>query len=159
MPETKALIESLTRKHGTERSGLLPVMQGLVQKQSYLSKEAMIQLAKTFDISAAEVYGTASFFSFLDTEMRGKYKIRLCKSITCEMKGKSKLLRTIEDILKIKVGETSKGGQFTLLETNCLGWCHKGPVMLINDEVFTELTPKRMRDILGSYIREESINQ
>jgi len=157
MQDTKTLIESLAEKHGTKRESLIPIMQGIVEKESYLSKDAMIEVARILDISAAEVYGTASFYSFLDTDTRGKYKIRVCKSIICEMKGKNELIRTIEDILKIKVGETSKGGQFTLLETNCLGWCHKGPAMLINDEVYTELNPKRIRAILGEYIREEKI--
>jgi len=157
MSDTKSLIESLARKHGTKRESLIPIMQGIVEKESYLSKDAMIEVARTLDISAAEVYGTASFYSFLDTDTRGKYKIRVCKSIICEMKGKNEILRTIEDILKIKVGETSKGGQFTLLETNCLGWCHKGPAMLVNDEVYTELNPKRIRAILGEYIREEKV--
>jgi NADH:ubiquinone oxidoreductase subunit E len=157
MQDTKKLIETLAGKYGTKRESLIPIMQGIVEKESYLSKDAMIEVARTLDISAAEVYGTASFYSFLDTDTRGKYKIRVCKSIICEMKGKNEILRTIEDILKIKVGETSKGGQFTLLETNCLGWCHKGPAMLVNDEVYTELNPKRIRAILGEYIREEKI--
>lgn len=155
MPDTKDIIENLVAEHGAERKNLLPIMQGIVEKKSYLSKEAMIEVAKALDISAAEVYGTATFYSFLDTDVRGKYKIRLCKSIICEMKGRNNLRRTIEDMLKIKVGETSKGGQFTFMETNCLGWCHKGPAMLINDEPYTELTPKKIRDILGDYIRED----
>ncbi len=155
MPQTKAIIDSLTRKHGTKRESLLPILQGIAEKQNYLSNKAMVEVAARLDISAAEVYGTASFFSFLDIEERGKYKIRVCKSIICDMKGKNEILKTIEDMLKIKVGETSKGGRFSLLTANCLGWCHKGPAMMINDEVYTELTPKRIRSILSEYIREE----
>jgi NADH:ubiquinone oxidoreductase subunit E len=71
------------------------------------------------------------------------------------MHGKKHIVKTLEDMLKIKVGETSAGKRFSLLETNCLGWCHKGPAMLINDEVFTELTPEKVRDILGDYIRNK----
>lgn len=154
MANTKEFIKDLSVKHGIERKSLIPILQDIVQKESYLSSESMIEVARLLDISAAEVYGTASFFSFLDTEPRGKFKVRICKSITCDMKGKNEILNTIENIVKIKVGETSKDGKFSLLETNCLGWCHKGPAMLINDEVYTELTPERIRDILSEYIRE-----
>lgn len=154
MAETKEFIKELSVKYGTERKSLMPILQKLVEKDNYLTIDAMREVAQILDISAAEVYGTASFFSFLDTQARGKYKIRVCKSITCDMKNKNEILNTIENILKIKVGETSKEEKFSLLETNCLGWCHKGPAMLINDEVYTELTPKRIRDILGEYIRE-----
>ena len=61
------------------------------------------------------------------------------------------IVKEIETILKIRCGETSPDGLFTLLGTNCLGQCHKGPAMLINDVPYTELTPKLVRDILLQY--------
>ena len=72
------------------------------------------------------------------------------------MKGKNQILFAIQDMLKIKVGETSPDHRFTLLETNCLGWCHKAPAMLINDEVYTDLTPEKIREILSGYIKRTS---
>ncbi|MFW6289759.1 MAG: NAD(P)H-dependent oxidoreductase subunit E, partial [Mariniphaga sp.] len=60
----------------------------------------------------------------------------------------------IQDMLKVKVGETTPDKRFTLLETNCLGWCHKAPAMLINDEVYTEVSPERVREILKKYMNE-----
>ena len=107
----------------------------------------MVEVAKELDISAAEVYGIASFYTFLDTQVRGKYVIRICKTITCSMKGKSDIVHTLEDILKIKVGETTADRQFSLIETNCIGWCHKAPAILINDMPYTELTPEKVSDI------------
>ena len=67
------------------------------------------------------------------------------------MAGKDKIIKTIEETLKIKTGETTVDKKFTLLSANCLGWCHKGPVMLINDKVFPELTPEKAMDILENY--------
>jgi len=110
-------------------------------------------VARELDMAAAEVYGTASFYSFLDTAERGRYVIRICKTISCSMKGKNEILRTIQDTLKIKVGETTSDKQFSLLETNCIGWCHKAPAMLINDTPYTELTPARVTEILQDYIK------
>ena len=70
------------------------------------------------------------------------------------MKGKNAIVQTIEELLKIKVGETTQNKKFSLLETNCLGWCHKGPAMLINDEAFTELDPDKVREIISEYIKK-----
>jgi len=70
------------------------------------------------------------------------------------MKGKNQILLAIENMLKIGVGETSSDKKFSLLETNCLGWCHKAPAMLINDEIYTELTPERVREILTDYMKQ-----
>ena len=111
----------------------------------------MIFVARALDLSAAEVYGTASFYTFLDVKPHGKFVIRICKTISCHMVGKDEIIATVEDFLKIKVGDTTKDKKFTLLTANCLGWCHKGPVMLINDDVFPELTPKKAIDILHDY--------
>ncbi len=153
MTEVQEKVRDLSEKYGRRRENLLPILQGIVEKEHYLTSEAMIQVAKELDISAAEVYGTASFYSFLDTEQRGQYVIRVCKTISCDMKGKNSIIKAIEDVLKIKVGETTQSKMFTLLETNCLGWCHKAPAILINDEPYTNLTPAKIKAILGDYIR------
>ncbi len=153
MPEIKELVKDLADKHGRNRESLLPILQGIVTEERFISDVAMAEVARELDMSAALVYGTATFYSFLDTEPRGKYVIRLCKTITCDMKGKRQILKIIEDLLKINVGETTKDKNFTLLETNCLGWCHKGPAMLINDEAFTELDEDKVTEIIGDYMR------
>ena len=155
MAEIQELVKELSDKHGRQRKSLIPVLQGIVDHKAHLSKEAMLEVAKEFNLSSAEIYGTASFYSFLNTDAKGKYKIRLCKSITCDMKGKNELLSVMEGMLKIKLGETTQGGRFSLLETNCIGLCDQGPAMLINDEYFTKLTPTKVREILGDYIRNK----
>lgn len=154
MPEIKELVKSLADQHGRCRENLIPILQGIIREQRYLSDEAMTEVARELDIAAAQVYGTATFYSFLDTKPRGKFVIRVCRTITCSMKGKNLILQEIEDLLKIKVGETTQNNKFTLLETNCLGWCHKGPAMLINDEAYTELTHEKVRDIINEYIKK-----
>lgn len=156
MDPIQTLIRDLAEKYGRRRESLLPVMQGLVLREKYLSEYSMVEIAREMDIPAAEVYGTATFYSFLETKPTGKYIIRICKTITCAMKGKNQLLFAIQDMLKIKVGETTPDKHFTLLETNCLGWCHKAPAMLVNDEIYTEVSPEKVREILSGYMKENN---
>ncbi len=153
MDPVKSLVTDLVSRLGTHRENLLPVLQGVVEQQQYLSEYAMIKVAEAMNLSAAEVYGTATFYSFLENKKMGQYIIRVCKTITCSMKGKQQILSAIEEMLKIQIGETTPDGVFTLLQTNCLGWCHKGPAMLVNDEVYSDLTPEKVRDILQSYLK------
>ncbi|MFO7574259.1 MAG: NAD(P)H-dependent oxidoreductase subunit E [Bacteroidales bacterium] len=148
------LVKELSAKHGRDRTSLMPILQGIVEKHNYLTDEAMVEVAKELDISAAEVYGTASFYTFLDTVTRGKYVIRVCKTISCSMKGKGEIIHILEDILKIKAGQTTSDKQFTLLETNCIGWCHKAPAMLINDMPYTELTEEKVIEIIKDYMHK-----
>ena len=153
MDPIKSLIKDLADKHGRDRANLLPIMQGVIAQEKFLSEYSMIEIAREMDIPAAEVYGTATFYSFLETKPTGKYTIRVCKTITCAMKGKGQVLFSIMDMLKIKLGETTPDNRFTLLETNCLGWCHKAPAMMINNEVYTDLTPEKVREILSEYMQ------
>ncbi len=141
--------------HGRDRASLMPVLQAVVASERHLSEEAMVAIAREMDLSAADVYGTASFYTFMDTVPRGKYIIRVCKTITCHMKGKDAIIENLENILGIKLGGTTADGKFSLLQANCLGWCHKGPVMLINDEVYPEITPQSANDIVQEYLKKK----
>lgn len=149
------LVSEAVRKHGSSREALLPILQDIVAEKNFLSDMDMVEVAKELDISAADVFGTATFYSFLDSKPKGKYVIRICKTISCSMKGKSAILSTIEETLKIKLGETTADRKFSLLETNCIGWCHKAPAMLINDEPYTELTPQKVTEVLREYIKQK----
>jgi len=149
MADIKNIVEEISAKHGNKRTSLIPILQEIIKAENHLSNDAMTEVARTLDISAAEVYGVASFYSFLETKVDGQYKIYICKSITCDMKDKDKIIKAAEDMLKIKLGETSPCKKFSLLETNCLGLCDKGPAMLINDDFYTELTPTKIQQILG----------
>lgn len=153
MISTTESVRDKVERHGRTRDALLPILQDIVLEKNYISDQDMVEVAQELMISAADVFGTATFYSFLDTQPRGKYVIRICKTISCSMKGKSAILDTIEETLKIKVGETTVDRKFSLLETNCIGWCHKAPAMLINDEPYTELTPKKVTEVLREYIK------
>ncbi len=154
MVQTKTLIQEIADKYGNSRESLLPVLQEIVKRNNYVTNDDIIEIANTLDVSAAEIYGTASFYSFLDTEKRGKYVIRVCKSIIAVMKGKDQIVKTLENILQVKMGQTTDDNMFTLLETNDIGWSDKEPSMMINDKVYTELTPEKTNEIIQSYLNK-----
>jgi NADH:ubiquinone oxidoreductase subunit E len=145
-------IVELADLHGRTRESLLPMLQGVVEFENYLSQRSMLEIAGELNLPAAEVFGTATFYSFLEHRKMGRFTIRVCKTISCSMKGKNQVLLAIKEMLKIEMGQTTPDGRFSLVETNCLGWCHKAPAMVINHEVYTELTPERVREILGEYM-------
>lgn len=155
MIKENELVRELADKHGRRRDSLLPILQDIVVENNYLSDDVMVDVARELDISAADVFGTATFYTFLDTVPRGKYIIRICKTISCSMKGENQILSAIEETLKIKLGETSADRKFSLLETNCIGWCHKAPAMLINDTPYTDLTVVKVTEIIQQYIRKK----
>jgi NADH-quinone oxidoreductase subunit E len=155
MTNIEEFVKKQAQVHGHKRESLMPILQAVVKSERFLSEEAMITIAKELDISTADVYGTASFYTFMDTKPRGKNIVRVCKTITCHMKGKDAVIAALEDHLKIKLGGNTGDGKFSLLQANCLGWCHKGPVMLINDEVYPEVTPQAAVEIVQRYANKK----
>ena len=157
MMKTKARIQHLVETYGSGRENLLPILQHIVREDHFLHSQVLEALAHEMQISAADVYGTASFYSFLETEPRGRHIIRVCKTISCYMKGKDALVAAIEERLKIRMGETTRDGRFSLLAANCMGWCHKGPAMLIDEQVYTELTPEGAVAIIEQFMQERRV--
>jgi len=155
MIQTKTIIEEKTKTSGRSRESLLSILQEVVKQKNYINETDILDIAEGLDLSPADIYGTATFYSFLDTKNRGKYVIRLCKSIISVMKGKDEIEKVICDTLHIKLGETTQDKMFTFLETNDIGWSDKEPSMLINDDLFIELTPEKTDEILKAYISED----
>ncbi|GMV90992.1 MAG: NADH dehydrogenase [Candidatus Hydrogenedentota bacterium] len=134
--------------YGKERSALIPILQEIQRVHSRISDFAMQIIADMLDIHPVEVYGVVSFYSFLDWKPKGRFVIRLCRTISCDMQGKDRLARQLENDLGITFGETTPDGRFTLEWANCIGMCDQGPALLVNDHVFTRVTPDRIHDIL-----------
>lgn len=147
----KSEINRMAKKFDYHRSGLIPVLQHVQNISRHISPEAMQDIAGAFKIHPVEVQGVVSFYSFLSTEKKGKFVVRLCRTISCDMAGKEAVANQLENELGIEFGETTSDGMFTLEFTNCLGMCDQGPAMLVNDDIHTHVTPEKVADIIESY--------
>ncbi len=139
---------ALADQHGRQRSGLMAILQEVQRRHSRISEYAMQVIADLLDIHPVEVYSVVSFYSFLGDQPQGQFVIRLCRTITCDMAGKSQIARQLENDLGIRFGQTTADGKFSLCWANCLGMCDQGPAMLVNDRIFTGVTLDKVHGIL-----------
>ena len=144
----RADIEQLSQKYGRDRSALMPILQEVQRRQKHVSPLAMQLIADRLDIHPVEVHSVVSFYSFLDHTPKGRFVIRLCRTISCDLAGKERVARQLENDLGITFGQTTPDGYFTLEWANCIGMCDQGPALLINDKVYTRVTPDQVHDIL-----------
>jgi [NiFe] hydrogenase diaphorase moiety large subunit len=142
-------IEKLIELYGSDRSALMPVLQAIQKDHKYVSEFAQQEVARLLDIHPVEVYSVVSFYSFLHSEPQGRNIVRLCQTITCDMSGKAAVAKALERELDIKFGETTKDKRITLEYANCLGMCDQGPAMIVNDKVYSNLTPEKAVSILN----------
>lgn len=143
-------------KYGKAKEYLLPILQDLVSKKGYLTEKIIRDVAMEMKISPNEVYGVATFYSFIKTKPTGKYVIRICQTIGCDLAGKDELIKALEKELRIKCGGTTDDMMFTLEKTNCIGMCDQGPAMLINDEVYTRMDSKKVIELIKEYKAKEN---
>ncbi len=130
---------------------MLELLQEAQAKTGFLSQEAMARIAESLSISKSDVYGVATFYSFLSTKPQGRNVIRVCQSLPCHYKDGQTVIESIARELGIKPGETTTDKKFTFTLTNCIGACDKAPAMLINDDVHGDLTPAKIAQILTTY--------
>jgi NADP-reducing hydrogenase subunit HndA len=107
----------------------------------YLPEDVQAYIAEKLHIPLSEVYGVVSFYALFNTEPKGKYKISVCLGTACYVKGAGQIVAEFEKQLKVKVGETTEDGLFTLEACRCLGACGLAPVLMINDNVHGRLVP------------------
>jgi NADH-quinone oxidoreductase E subunit len=140
-----------TRENPTQDKGqedLLKLLKEAQNRSGYLSEKTIVKIAKSLDIPISDVYGVATFYSFLSTKPQGRNIIRVCKSLPCFLKNSRTIIKSVEEELGIKPGETTPDGKFSFQLTNCIGACDKAPAMLINNDVHVDLTPGKISRIL-----------
>ena len=130
------LMQTLQKAQGI--FGFLPI-----EVQKFISEE--------MDIPLAEIYGVVTFYTQFSIEPKGKHKIGVCLGTACYVKGSQLVMDKISKELNIKIGCTTEDNLFTLEATRCLGCCGLAPVMIIDDEVYGKLDPKKIPDIIAKY--------
>lgn len=138
-------------EQGSGRDGLLRMIKEEQAKSGYISENAIVTLAKALGMTVSDVYGVATFYSFLSTKPSGRNVIRICKSVPCCLKDAQIIIGWLGKELGIAPGETTPDGRFTLELTNCIGACDQAPAMMINDEIYGQLTRVKISEILKSF--------
>lgn len=140
-----------SKPRSQEKRDLLVLLERAQSRSGYLSQETIAELAAALGLSISEVYGVASFYSFLSVKPQGRNVIRICKSIPCYLKDSQTIIEGVRKAIGIKPGQTTADGRFSFELTNCIGACDRAPAMMINDDVHVDLTPKKIALILKAY--------
>lgn len=150
--KVQAYVSALVEKHTNERSALLSILLAIQTEYGYLSEFAMYCVSDLLGIPASKVYSIATFYHFLNTKPQGKFIIRLSRDINAMMTGAKLVAKQLEELLAIKFGETTADDMFSLQWISCLGMDDQAPAMMINEAVFSNLTPNKIQQIIQECI-------
>jgi NADH-quinone oxidoreductase subunit E len=141
-PQNEQRVRDLAALYPHPRSALIPALHVLQEQDGYLTEDGMEHLGELFDLSAAEVLGTASFYDMFHTEPVGKYLVAVCTNIACLLQGAYELLEHVEQRLGVAPGGTTTDGQFTLEDAECLALCGNAPCLTVNWRFFGDVSPE-----------------
>jgi len=149
--------ETILQRHPNEkRDSLIPILQEIQGEVGYISEEAVVAVGTHLHLPTSKIYGVATFYNQFRFEPPGKYHIQLCRGTACHVLGSSTVLDEVQKTLKIKSGQATKDGVFSLEVVACIGACGLAPVISINGEFHAKVTTQSIKEILESYRKRDA---
>ena len=147
--------EKILEKYPKEKDRLIAILNDVQERFGYIPKQAQLEISDYLSIPMAEIYGVITFYSRFTLAPKGKYNISVCLGTACFVKGAKSLLDRAQEKLKIKPGEVTPDGKFSIDDVRCVGACGLAPVFMVNDEVYGNATVKKLDEVIDKYASEE----
>jgi NADH-quinone oxidoreductase subunit E len=150
--ELLAEIRAYLPRYPNKRAVVLPALHAVNQRLGYVPLPAVVEIAELLELAPAEVQDTLSFYGFFRQESpQGKYRVWVCRSLSCSARGGEDLLEYLCQQLGVRPGQTTADGKVTLEFAECLGACDFAPAMLVNDTLHKNLTQQTLDELIRSW--------
>ncbi len=148
-------IDKIIDKWNTDPDYVIEMMQDIQDELRHIPREALEQITKRTKVPLARLYHIATFYKSFSLIPRGEYEIQVCVGTACHVKGAPLIVDTFSRELKIKSGETTADGLFTLEGVRCLGCCSLAPVVMIGDDLYSNVKTVDVPELILKYRKEE----
>ena len=156
--EISAIVSEAIEIHGAHQDALIPILGEINKALGYIPAAALREvrhrlhgLEDSVFVSDSQLFSLASFYSMFSTQPRGRHVVQFCESAPCHVQGGRELINALQSTLALKPGETSQDGKWSLVMTSCLGVCAVGPVILVDEDIYGNLTPEQLPMIFAKY--------
>ena len=134
-----------------DKSNLIAILQQVQKAEGYITSEAVTSISSHLSISRSQIFGVASFYSQFRFNPPGRNSIRICLGTACHVQGGDFLLNALRSEIGISPNETTPDARFDLERVACLGCCALAPVVMINDDIFSNISVIKLKEILNRY--------
>lgn len=148
------VVQQAIAGHGVTPEALIPILSEVNEKLGYLPVDALTEISRSLRLPQSQLFSVTSFYHMLSIKPRGKHVIQFCESAPCHVMGGRQVWQALQAELGLEPGETSADGRWTLLTASCPGLCGVGPVLIVDDDVYGNVTPGRVAAILARYNEE-----
>jgi NADH-quinone oxidoreductase E subunit len=149
-PAAQAKLAELLTRYPTREAALIPALH-IAQREwgGWLPDAAIAAVARELELPAAKVYGVVTFYDLLHQHQVGRHRIRVCTNLPCMLRGSDEVMEILHQELGVGENEITPDGRCSFVHFECLGSCDTAPMMMIDDTYHENLTPQRVRQILG----------
>ena len=155
-----SLVNKVMEEQGATRDAVIPILSEINRIMGYIPAAALPEIRRHIQmqqrqegvfLADSHLYSAASFYQMFSLQPLGRHIIRFCESAPCHVEGGHQVIQALQNELGLKLGETSEDMKWSLLTTSCLGVCSVGPVFLVDDDIYGNVTPERVPEILARY--------
>ena len=133
------------------KSAAIDAMMIVQRRRGWVSDESLAAIARLLGMSVENLDAIATFYNLIFRKPVGRHVVMVCDSVSCFVMGADGLRRDVEEHLGIRLGETTPDNRFTLLPIVCLGACDRAPTVLIDDELFGDVTAENLEEIFAAF--------
>ena len=151
MEDMLNVTDKIVDQHNAEHEALVEILREVNDESGHLTPVQLERIAARLDLPLSKVYSVASFYSLISLQPLGKHVIRFCEDAPCHVVGGREVWEALEQELGIPFGATTLDGEWSLLTTSCIGACAVGPVMMVDGDIYGNLTPDKVREIIARY--------
>ena len=144
-------IMSIMNKYPGQYRYSLAILQDFQKSFGYIPRQCLESAAEYLGCSVASLYSLATFYKALSLEPKGRYVIKICDGTACHIRGSVPLIDGVKRLLGISSGQRTDDGLFSMETVNCLGACAMAPVMMVNDNIYGQMTPDKLPEVLNKY--------
>ncbi len=145
------VVRAAVERHGATREELIPILTDVNRKVGYLPSEALEEISRLMRVPKSQLFSVATFYRMFSTKKLGRHVIQFCESAPCHVVGGREVWQALQDTLDLEPGETTPDGKWSLVTVSCLGVCAVGPVIVVDDDIYGNVTPDQITDILAGY--------
>lgn len=150
------MIEHILSKYpDAGRESLIPILQEVQDDLGYISRESVVEIGRHLNLPTSKIYGVTTFYNQFRFHPKGKYHVMICRGTACHVKGSVDILAALTKSLKIEPGQTTRDGLFSLEIVACIGACGLAPVISVNGEFYSGVTPDKAGKIISAYRDQE----
>jgi bidirectional [NiFe] hydrogenase diaphorase subunit len=147
------ILETAMKRHQHRSDALIEILHTAQELFGYLENDLLLHIAYSLKLPPSRVYGVATFYHFFTLKPKGVHTCVVCMGTACYVKGGDKVLAAIENLTKIKAGQTTADGQISLLTARCIGACGIAPAVVYDGNVTPRQSPEIALNLVKGWIQ------